>query len=106
AEESAAEWAATTLRPPRRTVYSAYLGTVLPPGDACDPGFWARQPVSPVLFHTTLDRMLHDGDFLLVEAGPGQGLSALARRHPAVSSGRSEVMAMLPSEGGGEDDDR
>lgn len=106
AEESADGWAATTLRPPRRTVYSAYLGAVLPPRDACDPDFWARQPASPVLFHTTLDRMLNDGDFLLVEAGPGQGLSALARRHPAVSRGRSEVMAMLPAEAGSEDDDR
>jgi acyl transferase domain-containing protein len=105
-EKSVAGWAATALRAPRRTVYSAYLGTVLPPGDACDPGFWARQPASPVLFHTTLDRMLGDGDFLLLEAGPGQGLSALARRHPAVISGRSEVVPMLPAGPGSAQDDR
>jgi acyl transferase domain-containing protein len=105
-EKSVAGWAATALRAPRRPVYSAYLGTVLPPGDACDPGFWARQPASPVLFHTTLDRMLGDGDFLLLEAGPGQGLSALARRHPAVISGRSEVVPMLPAGPGSAQDDR
>lgn len=103
---SLGEWAATDLRAPRRTVYSAYLGTVLPPDKARDPEFWGRQPVRPVLFRPTLDRMLDDGDFLLVEAGPGQGLSALARRHPAVSSGRSEVVAMLPAEPGSAQDDR
>jgi acyl transferase domain-containing protein len=103
---SAPAWERTTLRAPRRTLYSAYRKGVLSPGDARDPAFWARQPIDPVLFGPTLDRLLDDGDFLLVEAGPGQGLSTLARRHPAVSSGRSAVVPLLPARPGDGADDR
>jgi acyl transferase domain-containing protein len=103
---SAGGWQATPLRAPRRRLYSAYLGDVLPAERARDPRFWARQPAEPVLFGPTLDRLLGHGDFLLVEAGPGQGLSALARRHPAVTAGRSAVTAMLPARAGDPGDDR
>jgi len=99
-------WDATPLRAPRRRLYSAYLGDVLPVERACDPRFWAGQPAQAVLFGPTLDRLLGHGDFLMVEAGPGQGLSALARRHPAVTAGRSAVTAMLPVRAGDPDDDR
>jgi acyl transferase domain-containing protein len=99
-------WRTTPLRPPRRRLYSAYLGEVLPADRACDPRFWAHQPTEPVLFGPTLDRLLSDGDFLLVDLGPGQGLSALARRHPAVSTGRSAVTAMLPTRAGDAERDR
>jgi [acyl-carrier-protein] S-malonyltransferase len=97
---SAPAWERTALHAPERTLYSAYRESVLSPGDARDPAFWARQPVDPVLFGPTLDRLLDDGDFLLVEAGPGQGLSTLARRHPAVASGRSAVVPLLPARPG------
>lgn len=102
---SAGGWAATPLRAPRRLVYSAYLGEVLPDRVACDHRFWADQPARAVLFGPTLDLLLSRGDFLLVEAGPGQGLSALARRHPAVTSGASAVTALLPVRSGADDDD-
>jgi len=103
---SAAGWEATPLKPPSRPLYSAYLGDLLPDELACDPGFWARQPAQTVLFGPTLDRLLGSGEFLMVEAGPGQGLSALARRHRAVATGRSAVTAMLPARAGQADDDR
>jgi [acyl-carrier-protein] S-malonyltransferase len=103
---SAPAWERTALHAPERTLYSAYRESVLSPGDARDPAFWARQPVDPVLFGPTLDRLLDDGDFLLVEAGPGQGLSTLARRHPAVASGRSAVVPLLPARPGDGGDDR
>lgn len=105
AANSVAGWRAIALAPPSRTVYSSYLGGVLSAQAAQDPVFWARQPIETVLFGPTLDRLLDDGDYLLVEAGPGQGLSALARRHPAVLSGRSDVVAMLPAQPGDADDD-
>jgi hypothetical protein len=49
--------------------------------------------------------MLRDEALLLVEAGPGQGLTTIARRHPAVLSGRSDVVPLLPARaaGGGAD---
>ncbi len=103
---SAAGWDVTPLHAPRGTIYSAYLGGILPADRACDPRFWAGQPAEPVLFGPTLDRLLRSGDFLVIEAGPGQGLSALARRHPAVTSGRSAVTAMLPARAGDAGKDR
>jgi [acyl-carrier-protein] S-malonyltransferase len=106
AARSVEGWEATPLRAPRRTLYSAYLGDVLPPERARDPRFWASQPADPVLFGPTLDRLLGQGDFLMIEAGPRTGLSALARRHPAVTEGRSAVIAMLPARAGDPDDDR
>jgi acyl transferase domain-containing protein len=99
-------WDATPLRAPRRTLYSAYLGDVLSAERARDPRFWAGQPAEAVLFGPTLDRLLGDGDFLMIEAGPRTGLIALARRHPAVTAGRSAVVAMLPARAGDPDRDR
>jgi acyl transferase domain-containing protein len=106
AERSAAAWRSVRLAPPRRTVYSGYLAGILPAATATDAAFWARQPAEPVLFGPALDRLLADGDYLLAEAGPGQSLTALARRHPAVQSGRSDTVALLPARPGGAEDDR
>jgi hypothetical protein len=50
--------------------------------------------------------LLTDHDVLLVEAAPGQNLSTLARRHPAVRQGRSRVTAVLPAIPAGDDADR
>jgi acyl transferase domain-containing protein len=72
---------------------------------ARDKGFWAGQPAAPVLFGPALDGLLGTGQFLLAEAGPAQGLTALARAHPAVSGGASDVTALLPARRRGDDDD-
>ncbi|MEV4754159.1 acyltransferase domain-containing protein [Micromonospora sp. NPDC049559] len=94
-----AEEAVAALRttPPAIPLYSAYTAAPLRPAEVADPGFWARQPVAPVLFWPALEALLASGDFVLVEAGPGQALTQLARRHPAVRAGRSVVAALLPA---------
>jgi acyl transferase domain-containing protein len=74
--------------------------------EALSPAFWAVQPTAPVLFWPTLDAVLHGGDRVLVEAGPAQSLSALARGHAAVRSGRSEVVPTLPPRAMGPGADR
>ncbi len=99
-------WEGVPLRAPRIPVYSARLGAPLTAGHARDPRFWAAQPAEPVLFWPALDRLLADRDALLVEAGPGQGLSTLARRHPAVLAGRAAVLPLLPARRRGPGDDR
>lgn len=99
-------WRSVRLAPPRLPVYSGHLGTLLDAGHATDPVFWAMQPTTTVLFWPTLDLLLSTGDLLLVEAAPGQGLTTLARRHPAVASGRSEVIALLPGGTAGPDTER
>jgi [acyl-carrier-protein] S-malonyltransferase len=94
------------LNPPRIPLYSAYTCAPLTAEQACDPWFWARQVADPVMFWPTLERLLDDGDFLLVEAGPGQGLTTACRRHRSVIRGMSSVVAALPARPGTAEADR
>ncbi|MER7768353.1 acyltransferase domain-containing protein [Kitasatospora sp. NPDC096140] len=98
--------AALRLSPPSPTLFSGYTAGPLSPEQATDPAFWAGQPAAPVLFGPALGRLLDTGRYVLVEAGPGQGLTALARRRPAVSSGRSAAVPTLPARRGAPADDR
>lgn len=94
------------LSAPRTDLYSAYTGRLLSAPEAVSADFWAVQPTAPVLFWPTLDRVMRDGDRLLVETGPAQSLTVPARRHPAVRSGRSAVEAALPPRPAGAAADR
>ncbi|MFD8750671.1 acyltransferase domain-containing protein [Kitasatospora sp. NPDC059577] len=98
--------AALRLSPPSPVLYSGYTAGPLTPGQATDPAFWAGQPAAPVLFGPALGHLLDSGRYVLVEAGPGQGLTALARRRPAVVSGRSAAVPTLPARRGVPADDR
>lgn len=92
------------LRAANLPIRSTRTGEWLRPDEAIDPGFWAGQLVEPVLFWRALDGVLTDPahtkeNTVLVEAGPGRGLSALACRHPAVTGRRSRarVVPLLPT---------
>ena len=91
------------LRPAERRVQSTVTARALTAAEAVDPGFWARNVARTVQFWPALDALLGDESFAdeslacgpalsLVEAGPGQGLSMLARRHPQVRRGRASVV--------------
>ncbi|GAB3888118.1 hypothetical protein GCM10029964_055230 [Kibdelosporangium lantanae] len=95
-----------SLSAPRWPIYSSHLGALLTPEQATDPVFWAMLPTMTVQFWPTLDLLLRTEDVLLVEAGPGQGLATIARQHPAVRSGRSDVVSLLPARSGRPDADR
>ncbi|GAB3483401.1 acyltransferase domain-containing protein [Nocardiopsis coralliicola] len=99
---SAHVWRGLDLRcpDPGTTVFSAYLGGPLPDSVARNPDFWASQPADPVYFGPTLQRMLRERDYLLVEAGPGRGLGALALRRPEAAAGRTAVTGLLPAKSG------
>ncbi|WP_194837652.1 acyltransferase domain-containing protein [Nocardia sp. XZ_19_369] len=84
------------LRGPQMPMYSGYLGGPLDLEHAIDPDFWLTQPAKPVLFGPALRAVLATGPCTLVETGPGQSLSALARRTSAVASGESRCVAVLP----------
>ena len=99
-------YAGLTIRPPSIPVYSAYSVAPLTAESVQDPEFWAGQPAAPVYFGPALDRLLADAPFLLAEAGPSQGLLALAKSHRAVTSGASDVTALLPARRRSDDDDR
>ncbi|MGW0572716.1 acyltransferase domain-containing protein [Streptomyces tauricus] len=103
---AAERFAAVPKRMPSPPVHSAYTAAPLTRADIDDPSFWARQPVAPVLFWPALEGLLATGDHLLVEVGPGQGLSQVARRHPAVRRGTSTVVSLLPPRPGPPETDR
>ncbi|MFJ5225045.1 acyltransferase domain-containing protein [Streptomyces sp. NPDC088400] len=89
--------AAVRPGPPAWPLYSGYTGGPLDSAHAVRPDFWARQLADPVLFWPALDALLSDGRHLLLEAGPGQGLTAIARQHRAVRSGASTALPLLPA---------
>ncbi|WP_055697664.1 acyltransferase domain-containing protein [Streptomyces silaceus] len=84
------------LRPPHTVIFSACTGDVLTDDEATDWTYWSGQAARPVLFAPALRRLLASGDHVLVEAGPGQSLTTLARRTSAVASGRSLAVPTLP----------
>ncbi|NEY31639.1 acyltransferase domain-containing protein [Streptomyces sp. PRKS01-65] len=88
------------LRAPHTTLYSARTGRELDDGTATDWRFWLGQPAEPVLFGPALRRLLSGGPHVLVEAGPGQSLTSLARRTPEVARGDSAAVALLPARAG------
>ncbi|WP_432744307.1 acyltransferase domain-containing protein [Streptomyces sp. JH002] len=95
--------AALPARPPRIPLVSGYTAARLTDTEAVDPAYWARQPVDPVLFWPALGELVADGTDLLIECGPGQGLTTLARQLPEVRSGGCAVLSLLgpPSAGPG-----
>ncbi|MGH3415483.1 MAG: acyltransferase domain-containing protein [Actinocrinis sp.] len=105
-EASVSAFASVSLRAPSIRIISAAKPGFLDAATAKDPRFWAMVPGAPVLFGPALDLLLSQGPYLLVEAGPGQGLSVLARRHPEVLSRRSAVLSLLGHRPGPPEADR
>jgi acyl transferase domain-containing protein len=98
AEEFEEAIAAERLRPPQIPITSAWTGRPVQ-AEGLRPAFWARQMAEPVRFWQAVSSLPHDGEFTLVETGPGNLLSMVARRHPSVRGRRSEVFGLLPAEG-------
>ena len=94
-------------RPPRRRFVSSLTGTWITEAEATDPRYWARQLRQPVDFVGALATLAAEGDLVLLETGPGDSLTKLARRAvpelPAVVSlpmaERDEQAALLTALG-------
>lgn len=84
----------TRLRPGTLPFLSCLTGDYLPPSQATQPDYWVMQLRSPVRFDQALGKLLARAA-LLVEAGPGETLAALARRH----SERPPTLCVLPTLG-------
>lgn len=89
--------ARTRLARPSIPLYSAASGRLLTDEQATDPSFWAAQITRPVRFAAAANAMLDSQNLVVIEAGPGQTLTALLKRHPAIRSGRSAVVSTLPA---------
>ncbi|MBT2511496.1 acyltransferase domain-containing protein [Streptomyces sp. ISL-98] len=90
-------FATVRARPPALPLISGYTAAPLTADQAADPAWWSSHPAAPVRFWPALDHLLRGPGRQLVECGPGRGLTAIARRHPAVLAGRSRVLPLLPA---------
>ncbi|HEY3572046.1 MAG TPA: amino acid adenylation domain-containing protein [Thermoanaerobaculia bacterium] len=71
------------LSAPRIPCLSNVTGTWLTAEEATDPGYWARHLCGTVRFSEALEELWKQPSRVLLEVGPGQGLSALALQHPS-----------------------
>lgn len=102
----AAAGAGLRLRAPTVPLYSGFTGGPMTERDARNPRFWADQLTDPVRFGPALDRLLTERNLFLVEVGPRQMLTALARRHPQLRTGASTAVPLLPARPASAADDR
>ncbi len=67
------------LRPPTIPYISNVTGTWITAGEATDPSYWGRQLREPVRFAEGVQEIWQEPRRILLEVGPGQVLSTLAR---------------------------
>jgi acyl transferase domain-containing protein/acyl carrier protein len=71
-----------TLHPPRTPYISNVTGTWITPEQATSPQYWARHLRQTVRFSEGVHELLKETNGVLLEIGPGQTLSSLAKRCP------------------------
>lgn len=81
------------LNPPQMPYLSNVTGTWITAKDATDPAYWASHMRNTVRFADGLGELLNEYDAVLLEVGPGQTLTTLAKQHPSY---RADTLA-LPS---------
>ncbi len=72
--------AGVELRAPRIPFVSNVTGAPIRDEEARDPGYWARHMLEPVRFHDGVSVLLAEARQVLLEVGPGDTLTALARQ--------------------------
>jgi amino acid adenylation domain-containing protein len=82
------------LEPPRVPFLSNVTGTWIRPEEATDPAYWARQLRQAVRFADCVAHLLGEPHRILLEVGPGNTLSTLARQHPAAGSGHAMIASL------------
>jgi FkbH-like protein len=83
------------LQPPSIPIISSVTGQLLSAELAVDPWYWARHLRETVLFTDVLACAATLSDHVLLEVGPGQTLSTLARQHPQRDAEQG-VVSTLP----------
>jgi acyl transferase domain-containing protein/thioesterase domain-containing protein/acyl carrier protein len=68
------------MQPPRIPYLSNVSGTWIKPEEATDPAYWARHIRQTVRFSDCLAELLRKPEWILIEAGPGNALTSLARQ--------------------------
>ncbi|HXO18985.1 MAG TPA: beta-ketoacyl synthase N-terminal-like domain-containing protein, partial [Thermoanaerobaculia bacterium] len=70
------------LEPPSIPYLSNVSGAWIRPEEATDPAYWTRQLRQAVRFADGIAALLAEPNRILLEVGPGNTLSTLARQHP------------------------
>ena len=86
--------AGISLSPPRFAYISTVTGRWIDPAEATSADYWARHAREPVLFHAALTTLFDADAPLLLEVGPGNGLTNLARQ--AFRGTERRAFASLP----------
>lgn len=90
--------AAVPLRAPSLPFLSNVTGDWISATDAADPSYWARHLRATVRFGDCMTTLLEDGEWLLVECGPGRQLCGLVKMRKA-ASGATAVPTMPGRDG-------
>lgn len=85
------------MHPPQVPFVSSLTGTWITDEQATSPDYWVQQVRRTVRFSSGIAELLNDPANILLEVGPGQTLSTLARQHPAKQAAQ-EIVASLKSE--------
>jgi acyl transferase domain-containing protein/glutamate-1-semialdehyde aminotransferase len=80
-DEFSSRVAQVALRSPHIPFVSCVSGTWISDGEATDPAYWARHLRAPVQFSAGVQELLNTAGAVLLEVGPGNVLSTLARQH-------------------------
>jgi len=92
------------LRPPEIPLLSNVTGRWLTAEEATDPGYWSRHLCGTVEFSRGLETLWQNPSRLLIEIGPGQGLTSLALQHPGGAEGPRTALPTLRGRFESEDD--
>ncbi|MDO5104185.1 MAG: SDR family NAD(P)-dependent oxidoreductase [Lautropia sp.] len=79
------------LSPPSIPFISNLSGHWITADEACSPAYWCQHVRGTVRFEDGLNALLEKPGRILLEVGPGDTLTSLARRHPAL--GQRTVMS-------------
>jgi amino acid adenylation domain-containing protein len=80
-DQFAARVAQARLAPPKIPFISGVTGTWITDQQATDPAYWARHVRQPVQFSAGVRELTKKANTALLEVGPGNVLSILARQH-------------------------
>ena len=89
----------TRLRAPRLPVVSNVTGEWLTAEQATSPQYWVQHLLSPVLYGPSLATLFDEAPRILLEVGPGETLTGLARMQPRPDMPEPVATMPVPAEG-------